>query len=424
MRAAALVFLILLDPFRITTATDNASADILNRVNALYYSATGQNELAVVLINDDYLTNNNLTWPLSYSQQSVLIRQILRYQPKGLFVDLLYTHDRSATGDSPQPLINVLERYGGRTPIYLPKVKNSAFSQDDLFAETRPVMVQWDGHEQYYPPQVDGVSTPAFELYAQYCQDTASCSAIPTSTAPPLAIQWGMDLSDAQDSLTDNNNCMRTNNALVMTSKILLSEVFWKLVPEWRQRCAYSITLPPDYLSATSSEEKAYLSSLLKDKFVMLGALIQGARDEVYSPVHGKIAGVYFHAMALDNLLTYGDAYFRPAPGIWNNIDLADVTDCVLFLIVLMWREKVSQHQTSRPEDKVSRRRIVFSALGLILILLAVVFVFSYWLNFQPINWVAHLILILSILTVKIRLFTPLKKAISHLKGYTKEKFV
>ena len=150
----------------------------------------------------------------------------------------------------------------------------------------------------------------------------------------------------------------------------------------------------------------------------MLGALIQGARDEVYSPVHGKIAGVYLHAMALDNLISYHDQYFRPAPTIWRNIDLADITDCILFLLVFVWREKISTNPKNMLSDNSQKRFVFYSALALLTLLFTVVVLFSYIFNFQPINWVAQLTLILSIVAVKIRLFAPLKKLLSYLKGF------
>ena len=407
--------MLLLDPFKITTATDDASADILNRVNSQYYNSKAQREIVVVLIDDQYLSSNQLSWPLSYSQQSVLLRQILRYEPKALFIDLLYTHDRSTKDDAPQPLINVFERYGERIPIYVPEIKESAFSKQNFFKKTRPVVVQWQGHEHYYPSRVESIDTPAFAMHRQFCEQHGNCNQ--PNNMPPIAIQWGMQLSKQQDLLTNNKECLGEENPIIMASKVLLSEVFWKLVPEWRQPCAYSITVPPSYLSATSEDERALLSSILKDKFVMLGALIQGARDEVYSPVHGQIAGVYLHAMALDNLLTYHDEYFRPAPTIWRNIDLADITDCLLFLLVFMWREKVS----TNPKDPLShapRKRFIFySALTLLALLFTTVVLFSYVFNFQPINWVAQLTLILSIVAIKIRLFAPLKKLLFYLKG-------
>ncbi|WP_334028557.1 CHASE2 domain-containing protein [Alteromonas sp. P256] len=417
----ALVTLLLLDPFKITTATDAASADILNRILAMYYPNDSQEEVVVVFIDDDYLSKNNLTWPLSYKEQSKLIRKILSYQPKGLFIDLLYTHDRSSNNDSSRPLENVFEGYGKRFPIYVPRVDGSAFSENDLFGNTVPVAVQWFGHDTFYPASVNNVSTPAFALYEQYCEQSDSCS--PLQNTPPIAIQWGMNLSTSQYSLTNNDGCLINQNAALMSLKVLLSEVFWKLLPEWRQPCAYSTTLPPDYLETTSTEGRALLSSLIKDNFVMVGALIQGARDQVYSPIHGNIAGVYLHAMALDNLLTYHNRYFRPAPNVWRNIDLADITDCLLFLLVFMWREKVTTHSIAGlPLNHTNKRFIALSAASLVAFVGTTVFFFSFVMNFQPINWVAQITLILTILAVKIRLFTPLKTLSSKLKGYTKEK--
>jgi hypothetical protein len=48
-------------------------------------------------------------------------------------------------------------------------------------------------------------------------------------------------------------------------------------------------------------------------KIVFYGASFRGAADQVRTPTHGKIAGVFMHAMALDNLLTLGKGYIREA---------------------------------------------------------------------------------------------------------------
>jgi hypothetical protein len=52
-------------------------------------------------------------------------------------------------------------------------------------------------------------------------------------------------------------------------------------------------------------------------EIVFYGASVEG-NDVIVSPVHGPIPGIYLHAMALDNLLVYGDDYkHHPKPETW-----------------------------------------------------------------------------------------------------------
>ena len=77
------------------------------------YPDTGQQRVAVVLVDDAYVMRNGTSWPMPYGEQSKLFKRLLAYKPKAVFVDLLYSHDHSL-GDperGSQLLANVFERY-------------------------------------------------------------------------------------------------------------------------------------------------------------------------------------------------------------------------------------------------------------------------------------------------------------------------
>ena len=46
-------------------------------------------------------------------------------------------------------------------------------------------------------------------------------------------------------------------------------------------------------------------ADLLRGRFVFVGTELAGLNDEVFSPVHGYLPGVYKHAVAADNLLSH-----------------------------------------------------------------------------------------------------------------------
>ncbi len=391
-----------LDPLQMSSVTDEASAEILNRGGSLFYGGEGHDEITVILIDDSYLIEKGSQWPLPYSQQSQLLRQILRYQPEALFIDLLYTHDRAGHGDSFSTLQNVLDRTGRRTPVFIPKPDNTEFTDEQLFSSARPVDVQWQGQDDYYPRRLDDLMTPATALFDVYCR-SHDCEPQALASEEPMYIQWGSKLHPQQGNFTPLERCLETESMVTSIFHIVVSEVFWKLADGWRQPCPYTRTIMAQQLSANSEEARAMFSEALTGKIVLVGALIQGARDEVVTPVNGKIAGVYFHAMALDNLITKQNSYFRPAPAVYRNIDAGDVADCALLALVVLWRRysegKLRRWNSNKPplsEQSIKRRSFVGAGV-LIFIILATTFVFVEVFHTQPINWIAISLLVTAV---------------------------
>ncbi|RZA11137.1 MAG: CHASE2 domain-containing protein, partial [Proteobacteria bacterium] len=103
----------LLDPFGLSSASDAASSQWINRITASSYPDTGQQQVVVVLIDDEYLMHNATFWPLPYAQQSQLFKRLLAYKPRAVFVDLMYSHDHAPNDadNGSQLLVNVFERY-------------------------------------------------------------------------------------------------------------------------------------------------------------------------------------------------------------------------------------------------------------------------------------------------------------------------
>ncbi|MEO1330974.1 MAG: hypothetical protein AAFW46_15070, partial [Pseudomonadota bacterium] len=96
-----------IDPLGFASATERVSAAIANRVMAPFYGydpeqdrniAASTRDIVVVLIRDEDVEALGSSWPLSYAAQSKVYRTILRYEPKLVFADLLYTFERGAEG--------------------------------------------------------------------------------------------------------------------------------------------------------------------------------------------------------------------------------------------------------------------------------------------------------------------------------------
>ena len=172
--------------------------------------------------------------------------------------------------------------------------------------------------------------------------------------APPaMALVWG---ATPAEPLTANNATIRTGDAAARQ----VADGEWRhctltpsaasmWFPGFLQRlvgrtppprpCPYHQTLS---MAEVGSMEPAQLAAIVRDRYVLVGAAIPGYNDLIETPVHGTLPGVYQHAMALDNLLTYGDQYrldeswsLLPSTHLWVP---GLLVICIVFGVHQGWR--------------------------------------------------------------------------------------
>lgn len=170
-------------------------------------------------------------------------------------------------------------------------------------------------------------------------QHTCSTSLPPEKYVLPLALVMPQDLPDWVVALVP------------ATVKQMLPE------PKPKALCPYSDLLPMRALLGYGMKPDER-KKLVKDRLVLIGANFVGHSDRHTAPLHEDMAGVQVHAMALDNLLTYGPDWRRVgefAPLQWHrDPDTRPGTLYALvsvLLIVLAWelqeqfRERARQHE-------------------------------------------------------------------------------
>ena len=84
-----------LDPFGLGAASGERSEQVTQRVLAPFYAPS--NKVTVVLIDDQYLRDRQVGWPLSYAEQGLLLRRVLSAAPAALVIDLVYPHRHAAS---------------------------------------------------------------------------------------------------------------------------------------------------------------------------------------------------------------------------------------------------------------------------------------------------------------------------------------
>ncbi|WP_207262828.1 CHASE2 domain-containing protein [Desulfovibrio sp. Huiquan2017] len=313
-----------LDPFGLSTASDAYSQLIIDRVTAPFYHSPGQDRIAVVLIDDTTLDELGEGWPPPYDVYANLLYRILRQQPKAVFMDILLERlrerDRESFEVAHANLSATVPRFG--IPVVLAR---STLDADNLFADIPGIetaMVAWTSAEYPLWDTAGRGPSPAPLLYRHLCADAADGSAacahgFPPAQGAPMAVQWGCAVSKVmQDrNLLPKGKLFvaptwgeRGSRSVELLWRSLLAGIDQDAMDKARERIPYAVTVMAHDLG------NPQIRGLLKDRVVLVGAALAGFNDVVETPVNGQLPGVYYHAMALDNLTRYGARYFTNPP--------------------------------------------------------------------------------------------------------------
>ncbi len=354
-----------LDPFGIKSAAALHSESIFMRIiGAPWYQSAAQDDITVVLIDDNYLEEIGLYWPMPYYEQEWLLSNILAFEPRAVFLDLLYRHKHEEADDSVQLLLDTISQTGEdkpQIPIFIPYLiedrqgintcngqpdnsstppvtAGSMVIQDSVIKEFREsntvkTYVGWAGCNNRYPSYIlqdSNYKTPAFALFERSCNGDSqktthfcqeSYSGNSNDFIEPMVINWGAGVSTSNQAALENENISCTPNPVGLYSKFKYSAT--QLYTSLRQslssnpergtseQCPYTDTVHATWFLGSSPKTHAYLEEMLRDRIVLVGTKLDAIHDYIISPVHGQVPGVYLFAMALDNYLTYGTEYFK-----------------------------------------------------------------------------------------------------------------
>ena len=151
--------------------------------------------------------------------------------------------------------------------------------------------------------------------------------AVPSGPAPtallsdsigskPVATLWSSEPAPDQSRLlkgVSGDQYQPCREAYVAGLGDWLALAFNRLRPRTEAVCRYSLWMPYErlVLGLGLSDDRDY-PLLLNDTIVLVGGAMSTANDTVPTPLHGRIPGVFYHAMATDNLVEFGKDYRRP----------------------------------------------------------------------------------------------------------------
>ena len=427
----------LVDPFGFSSATDQRSHAVFNRIAAPFYTPDGYNRIAIVLIDDDYLAEVGDTYPMSRYNYLDIHASVMSGEPASVFYDLHMPANRAeedatlllggeiaatagngrgerASGDPSRPSVWFSD-FGG-TP--------DEIARYDLFGqvETLPVRTIGVPIGQYAPcMDADGRAascltegarpSPALEMYRIFCarSEISGCDEIRTGSV--MVLQWSRKPEPGRSDCSPDPDTLLGDAALAarITWNGLVQRVGQD--PDLVQVCYPFQTIRAVDLARMS---ETALKEAFKDQLVLVGALFSDAPDTTISPVHGQLPGVFVHATALENLLNFGNGYWRADRGIQGSrlgykfimeaLTLLAAT-LVLFFAGRFQRRQMALAAELDPSDLtelvIARRRLRWSLIYLVLqvgVLVGLALAVPLILSMPPTNFYGLVVLTLPLM--------------------------
>ncbi len=395
----ALAFIVLnYSPLGSSEQADKYSQDLFNHYLADWiYPADHQQDTLVLLLTDEVIDEYQQgQWPAHYDFHGRVLNRLLLHKPRAVFIDF---HWMNLDKPGISYLKLVLERYRNqRIPVYIAARSKGLFFQHwpELLGLVIPVSARLefdtaDFISRAYRPMFDDLPSAAFKIATDLNPEhftvphTRTMDIFWATRTNPLNERW-MNVEKIEPSLSDNllQGFTGINTQTPYNTTLLVRDLL-------------------NQVSTSEAKARAEADQLLQGKVVMYGASLSGVQDLVFTPNRDILPGVYLHAMALDNLLTWGSKY---KSGTASPVPLVEVVPkwlldlIALFPVALLaalhhnglinWRS-VPLLRTLPPDSKLTvftLRLLAIFCLGCWLLLCACIeFV---WLNLSAASWLGY----------------------------------
>jgi len=311
---------IILNPFGFSDLTQRYTQDISNLLitGPYFYPETGRDRISVALVEDSTLADLQMPWPWSYGAQARALDALLAYHPRAVIVDVLFVDPRNdptlpeltdeigryKKDGIPLYFVAATDTQPGQLPVRKEILATGVTLVDPSFLINQGVVRQYPIAGQCYGTQ-RAANANCLSLALQVYKDL-----YPNQPLAPLnglmEIVWGTHPNPF------NAKWMRvTDESGVVHSCSLNQDIGWAKrtylaffdPSAVRSQCPYEGVIPAE--SLIEGRDDPDIANLAHDRIVFYGASLEGVQDKAFTPVNGMIAGIFTHAMALDNLITF-----------------------------------------------------------------------------------------------------------------------
>ena len=312
------------------------SQAIVNAIVKYTYDATGQQKTLVVLFREENLATLKESFPISYARHAEVLEALAVYEPAAVFIDFAFIDKRPGQDVAPlSEAICALQASG--VAVYLaasplPGKAGGDGLRDGLDRSCfTPVDVQMDteigasGVLTYRAcKNIAASCEPAGLLWTPAFAMAAPQVGLARADGQQMEIIWGNRVSALNESWMD----CTSDGTLVHLRQMLKENPLAS-----KRKCPHTNTISVIHLLGRFDQKLK--DQVVKGNTVFYGGSFEMAGDRVISPVFDDLPGVYLHAMAYDNLLTFRKDYKRAEQ---HGLSLSRVVNglLLLFTIVLL----------------------------------------------------------------------------------------
>jgi hypothetical protein len=403
-KAFIISFIILMNPLGLKTTSQDQSEMLFLDATASSFKA--KSELATIILIDDYtLDTYDLSYPISYRTLSRILKEITRYKPDAIFIDLFQHYEHAPNLKS---WLSQLEISSKSFPIFMAQNpdfdtkerlsnKNSIRYKINRYTTAAPA--SWKGTSKAYPLYITHENfeketpTASMLLYKYFCS-VKFCSNDKKTTKHdfdnPMVVRWNNTVNK------DQHNFFKTNDKCYVNRSSFTSALNRHFTYGFRTSddisadrviCPPILTIGVDSILDSSSAEEDLLREAIESRFIFIGYHLSGSSDVVISPVHNQLPGIFFHAMSFINLVTLGRDYWKspnPINGYeFSTVDLFQDLFYFLGLFLTFYMKKCYE------ENRIGKSFKITIILNACLLLIMILFFWQYSIKFGPINWIA-----------------------------------
>lgn len=324
------------DPFGMSTAADRVSESVFLRLYPVMYPGAWREKVHVVMIDEAQLPlpvgeGASSEWPIRFEDHAALIKRLVGFKPKAVFVDVLFDTKK---GRDPQVLADLIGELPSSSPVVFAAYRDAAKQAQIIeplralpYEGKRPALngfVELTAPMNHYQlGDGEGRLSAAAAIY-NATLDPAKLSERLTRETSDMLLAWGNTLSEANARFSECAAIVDAPesrwHALATAVQAGLERAFSDGAVD--EKVSWERLQPCPYHSETAAREvfsapPSVLAQRFEGAYVFVGAAISGSGDMVVSPVHGQLPGVYLHAMALDNLLTFKGAPLTTSGWAW-----------------------------------------------------------------------------------------------------------
>jgi hypothetical protein len=291
--------------------------------------ARARPRVVVLLIDDEALALRGAHWPVSMSFHAQMLAELEVLKPHAVMLDFLLMD--AATTNATCAFVTVARRLqdnGTTTYVAVTRPEEiAALDAGDCHDETghrlvprdviRPVSVRLqvdavDFVNRRYPfedrsanePAGTGLASAAVRMYCDSIGDPLGCS---SQLRRDRSADAGFELawSPTGDPFNQRWSRARCDQLPSPTHAILFKAAMPRETqcPPIATMFATALLSPSEDSSLGMRNEELF--DLMEGSFVLIGGNFRGAGDLMTTPLHTRLPGVYYHAVALDNLLAF-----------------------------------------------------------------------------------------------------------------------